>query len=177
MPAELCKSRRGAGRRALPLVLLLLAGCASATVPKTVSLQALQQAPPAAAEHVEHAVIADAEALRGLCTPLGPQVGLIQVRSPTEWTRLVRATGVAKPCPDFRRGTLVGLLCWTGTPIRGGEPIRIQSVRVKEGGGLVYAQFAGGSYLPDGTAYLDSVFVPNLDAVLAVDVNGVLHFP
>ena len=155
----------------------LLVGCVGSLTPKTVSLQALEQAPPAAAQPVAHAVVASADTLRGLCTPLGPRLGLIQIRSVAEWTRLARAAGLVQACPDLRRGMLVGLLCWAGTPVDGGAPIRIRSVHTKDGGGLLRAQFAGGSYLPDGTAYLDTEFVPDLNSVLAVDVNGTLFAP
>jgi hypothetical protein len=48
---------------------------------------------------------------------------------------------------------------------------------VTDGGGLVNATFAAGSYLPDGTGYAETAYVDGLYAVLVVDVNGTSFYP
>ncbi len=72
---------------------------------------------------------------------------------------------------------LVGIACWAGTPIDGGWPIQLETVRVQSGGGLLNAKFNGGSYLPDGTARLETDYVKGLATVLVVDIDGTSFYP
>jgi hypothetical protein len=122
-------------------------------------------------------VVGDSRALQDVCTPLGPRLGLLQVRSPDQWNRLARILRLTRPCPDFGRGTLVGIVSWAGAPLDGAWPVRLDSVQVADGGGLVNATFSTGSYLPDGTAYAETAFVQDLQAVLVVNVNGTTFYP
>lgn len=142
-----------------------------------ITMDTLENAPPVATTAVQHAVIADPTALRELCTPLGPRLGLIQVRSVAEWTRLTRLAPHLGPPPDFRTGMLIGLASWAGTPLDGRWPVHINKVRVHDGAGLVTGAFEGGSYLPDGTAVMETAHVQGLAAVLAVDLNGTTFYP
>jgi hypothetical protein len=122
-------------------------------------------------------VVADPLPLRELCIPLGPRLGLIQIRSARQWDLLARAAPQLGQCPDFSRGILVGLICWAGTPLDGHWPIRLDSVQVRDGAGLVHADFRGGTYLPDGVAFLEIAHVPGLATVLVVNVNGATFYP
>lgn len=122
-------------------------------------------------------VVADAEALRFLCTPLGPRLGLVEIHSPRQWEFLAQVAPQIGRCPDLRAGTLVGIACWAGTPVDGRWPVQLEAVQVHQGAGLLKARFRGGNYLPDGTARLETAYVEGLRAVLVVDVNGTDFYP
>ena len=109
--------------------------------------------------------------------PLGARLGLVQVNSAEQWARLARLAPGLGPCPDLSGGSVVGLASTIGMPLNGRWPIHVQSVRAHEGAGLLVARFDGGSYLPDGTAYLETMYVPDLATVLVVEVNGVRFYP
>lgn len=155
----------------------LLCACTATTGSRTVTMATLEDAPTSPLERPEQRVVADPQVLRELCTPLGPRLGLLQVRCQADWRRLANAAGPIGACPDLREGIVLGLACWAGTPIDGQWPVHIQAVRVCEGGGLVQADFETGSYLPDGTARLETAHVKGLGTVLAVDVNGTMFYP
>ena len=72
---------------------------------------------------------------------------------------------------------MVGIACWAGEPVDGTWPVRVEGVRVQRGGGLVDATFRGGTYLPDGAAYIETAYVVGLRDVLGVQVNGTLFQP
>ena len=137
----------------------------------------MEKAPAATAIAYEHIVVADPLPLRELCIPLGPRLGLIQIRSTRQWELLARAAPQLGQCPDLSRGILVGLICWAGTPLDGHWPIRLDSVQVRDGAGLVRADFRGGTYLPDGVAFLEIAYIPGLATVLVVNVNGATFYP
>ena len=181
---ELCKrpGRRCPDNRRLLLLAALgatlaLSACHATSGFRTISLDALERAPTVAATTREHVLVTDPQPLRELCVPLGPRLGLIQVRSVRQWDLLARAVPQLRECPDFRRGALVGLLCWAGTPLDERWPIRIEGVHVQDGAGLIRAEFHSGTYLPDGVTFLDIAHVPGLAVVLAVDVNGTTYYP
>lgn len=156
---------------------LAAVGCATRTAPPLVTLQTLEDAPSAPRSCVAQVIVSQPDALRGICTPLGPRLGLIQVRNAADWARLAQAVpGLGSP-PDWRTSILVGLACWAGTPVDGGWPVHIASIRVQDGAGLMEATFRAGSYLPDGVVYVETVHVRGVDAVLAVDVNGATFYP
>lgn len=162
----------------LGAVLTLAAvGCATRTAPRPVTLHALADAPTATRTCVTQVIVSQPEALRGICTPLGPRLGLIQVRNAAEWARLAQAMPGLGPPPDWRTSILVGLACWAGTPVDGGWPVHIAAVRAQDGAGLMEATFRAGSYLPDGVVYVETAHVRGVDAVLAVDVNGAKFYP
>jgi hypothetical protein len=180
----LCKRlalARGVRRQRLPFLLagmvLTLSACHLRTGPRTVGLAELENAPPAVTSSAQRVVVSDPQALRSMCTSLGPRLGLLQVHSREEWTRLTAVAPQLGPCPDLSRGIVVGIVSWAGTPVDGQWPIHIESVRVHEGAGLVEAGFHGGSYLPDGTAYLETAHVKGMSTVLIVDVNSTSFFP
>ena len=178
MRGFLCKPGR-IGRRfargAVPLVagvLAVLPACRFLSPTRTIALADLEAAPAQRPTGARHVVVSDAQGLRALCKPLGPRLGLIEVRSAEQWRALEDAAPQIGACPDLRRGTVVGIVAWGGTPLNGGWPVEFDAVQVHEGGGLLKAKFKGGTYLPDGTARLETGYVPGLHAVLVVDVNG-----
>ncbi len=162
---------------AMSALAVLLPACAVSPPVKTVSLVSLEVAPIHAVVGGKRYVVSDPAALKTLCIPLGPRLGLLQVRSAGEWQLLSEAVPGIGPSPDLRRGTLVGIVCWAGTPIDGTWPVRLDAVRVCSGGGLMTATFQGGTYLPDGTVRLETDYVEGLRSVLVVDVNGTSFYP
>lgn len=182
-PGRLCKPR-GTSRICQTGCLLIalailgpLAACRSPATSRTLTLTDLENAPPAHAVLLERAVVSDAHELKKLCTQLGVRLGLIEVRSPRDWQRLAGiAPGVGR-CPNLRHGMVVGIASWAGLPANGRWPIHLDGVNVRDGAGLVKATFEPGTYLPDGTTYLETAYVEGLRAVLAVDVNGTTFYP
>ncbi len=155
----------------------VLTACNVPPAPRAVTVETLRTAPAAPLGPAERVVVSDVEELRRLCSPLGPRLGLLQVRTPAQWQRLARLVPQLGACPDLARGMVIGLACWAGEPVNGAWPIRIEAVRVSNGAGLVEGHFAGGSYQPDGSARLETVFVPTAVNVLIVDVDGTTFYP
>lgn len=155
----------------------LLSACHLGPREKTVRLADLEHAPPAVLARPQRVGISDPEALRELCSPLGPRLGLLQVRSVADWNRLARIAPALGRCPDLQCGIVIGLACWAGTPLDGRWSIHIAAVRVHDGAGLIQAEFQGGTFQPDGTAILETAHVPGLAAVLAAEVNGTTFCP
>jgi hypothetical protein len=173
---------RRAGRRQAALLTCAMAlltplACSMHRVQQTVTVHSLETAPNVQPRETRRAIVAENTSLYDLCSPLGGRLGLIQVRSARDWSRLIQVVPQLGPCPDFSRGMIVGLASWTGLPVDGEWPICLESVRLHHGAGLVAARVHSGSYLPDGTTYVETAFVENLDAVLILDVNGVRFYP
>lgn len=155
----------------------LLATCCAAPAPRTITFRELESAPSAPLERISRGYASDPAALRRLCTPLGPRLGYVHVRSKPQWERLAAAVPSLGSCPDLRHGTLVALVAWNGAAIDDHFPIHIESIRLVQGGGLVTARFHGGTYHPDGTVCVATALAPGLATILAFDVNGVCFFP
>lgn len=177
---SLARDRRSISRaapRTGPLLgLLLLAGCRAAMPPLTISVDALECAPPVIPIDSIQSIAADSDRLRRLWKPLGTRVGLVQIRTPQQWREFQAVAPEAGRCPDLSSGAVVAIVNCSGTPLSGEWPIELASVRVHNGAGFVSAEFRGGTYLPDGTAYVEMVQVPGLAEVLMVDVNGVRFY-
>jgi hypothetical protein len=154
-----------------------LPACRVELAAKTVRLTDLESAPPMVVMHTQRMRVTDAEGLRALCTPLGPRLGLLQVRSVADWNRLAKVAPGLGRCPDLRCGTFVGLACWAGTRVDGHWPIHIEAIRVREGAGLIEAKFQGGTFLPDGTVALETAHVPGLATILVAEINGTTFCP
>lgn len=161
----------------LSLGLLAVVGCRTPLSTRTITVAQLEQAPPVPRLTTERSLVSDAATVRGLCTPLAARLGLLEICTAREWQEFARATTGAGACPDFSRGMLVGVACWAGMPLDGEWPIRLDSVRVHDGGGLLNATFAAGSYLPNGTGWVETAYVEGLHAVLIVDINGAIFYP
>lgn len=171
--------RRGRGLRVpwLAAVLVTIGGCRSAPTAPTISLQELKTAPVQPLADRQRHVVSDRDALRPLCQPLGRRVGLVQVRDVREWEQLARAVPQLGSCPDLALGIVVGLLSEGGIPLEDDWPFEWQALRLRDGAGLIEAHFNGGNYLPDDTVLIETAYVPNLKAVLAVSVDGTWYFP
>jgi hypothetical protein len=176
-----CKLPRTARRTGpfgaiIGLIILFAGGCLAPHV-TTVQLSDLESAPPARCASTRRVRVTDPASLRAMCTPLGPRLGLIQIRSRPEWQRLSLAVDHLGPCPNLADGIVVGLACWAGEPLNQSWPVAIDAVRVHRGAGLVEAEFRGGCYLPDESSFLETAHVQGLRAVLAVDINGTSFYP
>jgi hypothetical protein len=171
------QTRRPGPLTASAVLLALLAGGCTGPAPRTISAAALESAPPRRPDGAQRCIVTQASALRHLYQPLARRFGLIQIRTPKDWEVLASVAPVRGPCPDLSRGTLVGLLSETGTPLDGEWPLRWYAVRVHDGAGLLEASFHAGSFLPDGATYLETAYVPDLLAVLVVSVDGTWYYP
>lgn len=159
------------------VALFTVGACSARPQILTVSLRTLEEAAAARPGPRTRVVVSDLAALGDAFRPLGARLGLVQVNSTEQWERLARLAPGLGPCPDLAKGSVVGLASTIGIPLNGRWPIHVQSVREHEGAGLLVARFDGGSYLPDGTTYLETVYVPDLATVLVVEVNGVRFYP
>jgi hypothetical protein len=165
------------GVLASAVIVAFLAGCQATPATVWVSLSELESAPRTPCAQRQRLVATDPDALRTVATPLGDRLGLLQVRSATQWQQLQAAVPDVGPCPDLSSGSMIGLICWAGTPLTGRWPIHIDAVRVHRGAGMLEGSFQGGSYLPDGSACIETAYVPRLRSVLAVDVGGTTFYP
>jgi hypothetical protein len=167
-------------RRALAVAALTLPLSACSAPPRRpgLSLQEIEAAPVTAPMAPMHILIADPRPLRDLIRPLGRRIGLLEVRSESEWERLRAAAPHIGDCPDLRNGLLMGLVSELGEPLRRDVwPVSIGAVQVFSGAGLVTGAFQPGSYFPDGAMFVTAAIIPDLVAVVAVDLNGVRFFP
>lgn len=153
-----------------------LTSCISSVAVTRVSLDALESAPMHRPRQRARTIVADVEKLEDLYHPLNSHVGIVQVRSLKDWQRLNRVAPQHAPPPDFSRGMIIGVLSRAGTPIDGGWPAVIESVRVFDTAGLLISHFQSGCYLPDATAYLESAYVEGLSTVLVVDVDDLRFY-
>ena len=143
----------------------------------TISLRNLVSAPRLDGVTTNRCMALNAEALRPLSQPFGERIALIQVRNRRDWEQLSQAVADIGPCPDLGRGIVIGLASQAGTPLDGRWPFALDAVRVHQGAGLIEARFHGGTYLPDGTTYLETAYVEGLSAVLVVAVDGQRYYP
>ena len=94
-----------------------------------------------------------------------------------DWEILRRYAPEIGPCPDLSRGIVVGVTSEAGLPLDGSWPIRLEAARIYQGAGFLIARFDGGSFLPDGTTYLEAAQFDGLHIVLMAEVNGVRFYP
>jgi len=160
------------------LAVMLPSACSQPAGVRLVRLAELEAAPTAQVHPLARVLLSDASVLATpLYSPLCRRLGLLHVRNERDWEVLSRcATGLGA-CPDFARGLVVGLVTRVGQPLDGGWPVRIDAVQVFDGAALVSARFQSGTYLADGTSYLELVQVAGLQQVLVVEVNGVRLYP
>jgi hypothetical protein len=171
------------GRVIRILLLALLSGlgglsaCGTHRRPLVVSVDALEHAPVLEPHATRRAIVSDPAQLDGLYYPLGRRLGLFQIGTAEQWETLRRQAPELGPAPDFDAGIVVGLASHAGLPLDGTWPIHLQSVRVHQGAGLAIGCFPGGSFLPDGSTYLETAQFDGLAAVLIVEVNGTRFYP
>lgn len=157
--------------------LLVASACGTRPHPRTVSVHALETAQAVEPSTIQRAIVSDAAELDEWCYPLGRRMALVQVRSPEQWALLRRVAPELRGRPDLTRGIVIGLISRAGLPLNGIWPIRLKTVRVHEGAGFVVARFDGGSFLPDGTTYIETAQINGLSAVLMVEVNATRFYP
>ncbi len=150
--------------------LLLPASCTPG--PRQVALR--QLADPANEVRVarRRAVLRDYEPVAPLVTPLAGHIGLLRVRDEQEWDRLSRAAQALGPRPDFRAGSIVGVVSRCGSRVDGSWPIELQGVHVRERLGMVVAASQSGCYLPDAVTQVEFAWVAGLSRVAVVDIDG-----
>lgn len=161
----------------LVLLLLIIPACYRTPQARTVQMSSLAHARPTSPARTQRIIVADPAYLRAICQPLGPRLGLVEIHTPAEWALLRQTSPGLGPCPNLDAGICIGLASWAGKPVDDDWPLTIDSVRIDNGGGLVQATFQGGSYLPDGSAYLETMHVSGLRSVLAVEINGTTFYP
>lgn len=157
--------------------LLTIGACSLPAGPNAISVSTLESAPAVAAQRTGRAIVADLSLVQDLLRPMGQRLALLEVRSERDWLRLKAACPGLTGTPDFARGAIVGVVSELGQPLDGEFPVAVESVQVIRGAGYLSAHFRGGTYLPDGTAYIDTSYVEGLRAVLMVSVNGVRYYP
>lgn len=167
------------GWRTAWLAMLGLTGLSCSVAPKHryVRVEDVEAGARVRAVPLVLSVAADAGPLRSLCVPLSEGLSLLQVTNATDWGRLQPLVPQLGQMPDFRSGAVVGLVCWSGTPIGDPWPIEVIEVRALNGAGVLRASFAGGTFLPDGTARVAAVYAPDVLGVLVVDVDGERYYP
>jgi len=144
---------------------------------RTITVRALETAAAVTPHATRRAILSDRRELDDLYCPLNQRLGLLQVRSAKGWEALRRCAPELGPAPDFSRGIVIGLASHAGLPLNGTWPIHLETIRVHEGAGFVIARFEGGSFLPDGTTYLETAHVEGLAAVLMLEVDGTRFYP
>lgn len=157
--------------------LTALSSCGARLQPRVISVRELESATDVKPALPRRAVVSDVAGIEELCTALGPRLGLLQVRTASEWEMLRRCAPELGSAPDFSRGIVIGLASQAGQPLDGNWPISLEAVRVHRGAGFAIAHFEGGSFLPDGTTYLETAQFDGLATVLMVDVNGTRFYP
>ena len=187
MPSDRCKlleltsarMRRRIRSWSLAAVIGLGALSACGTHPRgraisVCSLETASTSPPIATQRT---LVSDTADLEHLYYPLGRRLGLFQIKTTDEWEALCRHAPELGPSPDFSRGIVVGMASRVGMPLDGTWPIHLQSMRIHEHAGFAIARFEGGSFLPDGTTYLETAQFDGLAVVLMVEVNGLRFYP
>jgi hypothetical protein len=159
------------------ICLALTASCALAPAVRSVRLEQLELAREVPLRPAGRSVISDPAVLEPLAQPLGRRLALLVVRTRAEWEALSRAVPGIGRRPNLARGAVIGLICRVGLPLGGEWPASMERIQVAQGAGLLTVRFDGGSFLPDGTSYLELAQVEGLEAVLVVDVGGSRFFP
>lgn len=154
-----------------------LSACGTQSRPRVISVRALETAAAVEPKITQRAIVSDMAELNDFCYPLGQRLSLLQIRTADHWDMLRRCAPELGPAPDFRRGMVIGLVSRAGLPLNGTWPVHFDAVRVYNGAGFAIARFHGGSFLPDGTTYLETAQFDGLAAVLMVEINGTRFCP
>lgn len=171
---------RNAARLFGALMLSTLAGlsaCSLNSRASIVTVQSLEEAPATRPKMIRRAIVSPAADLEPCFCPLGPRLGLIQVRTEDDWEKWRTAAPEIGSCPDLSQGMVVGLLSHAGMPVNGRWPIHLDAIRVYRGAGFATGEFEGGTYLPDGTMYLEVAQFSDLRSVLMVEIDGTRFYP
>ena len=171
---------RNGGKTSLAIILSALAASSACSLNRganVVTPRTLEEAPPARPKIVRRAIVSPTAELESCYRPLGPRLGLIQIRSESEWENLRAAAPELGPCPDLSQGMVVGLVSHAGQPLSGRWPIHLDGIRIYRGAGFATGAFEGGTYLPDDTTYIEIAQYSELRGVLMVDIDGTRFYP
>jgi hypothetical protein len=155
---------------------VLATSCALAPTVRTIRLEQLEAAAELPLRTLKRGLIRDPSALEPMLRPLGRRLALLEVRTPAEWEVLSHAVPDLGPCPNLAHGAVIGLVARMGRPLDGQWPASMERIRVCQGAALLTVRFEGGSFLPDGTSYVELAQVEGLEAVLVVDVGATRFF-
>ncbi len=159
------------------VALAAIPACRKLPPARTLHPRDLETADAAALRQRRRAVASDAVRMLPAYRPLGPRLGLLTIHTRAEWEALRAAASEIGPCPALEGGCVVVIASHAGLPVDGQWPVELRTVRRRGELGLAEVRFAGGSYLPDDTTYLEAALVPGLRAVVMVDVNGARFYP
>lgn len=151
--------------------------CALPSGTQRISVRSLEEGLSYPPQHRRRLMVSDASKLAPLYLALSDHVGLIQIHNAFEWSILGQVVSYLGPAPDFSRGIVIGILSQLGTPLDGGWPVTIRSVRVYARAGLLKTEFNAGCYQPDGAAYLETAYVAGLRSILVVDIDSARFYP
>lgn len=110
-----------------------------------------------------------------LVQDLCPEYHLVTIRRPADWSEVHRRLGLPAELAhlDLDEGPVIGILAFVGEHSRGKWPLRLSSIRISEGAGLLDAVFLPGFYHPLNTAgYLELAQVKGLSSVTTVRINS-----
>lgn len=170
LPFDLC--RAALAIFAVAVCLPHIAGCSAPPGQTYIHMETLEVAAEARLSEPQRAVVLDESRIASLVRSVNDRVALIEIRDDREWD-VFRATCVGLgPRPNFSCGAFVAVMTRVGQPLDGEWPCRLEGVRVVQGAGLVNATLRGGTYLPDGTTYIDGAIVCGLRRSLVLEING-----
>ena len=177
LPGLSCKPAARRARLA-PLVLLgalagvAFAGCHTRTATPTTDWTALDLGSQVTPRRLHRAALGDPAGLAPLHRPLSARLGVVVVRNADDWQTLADAIPDIGPCPDLTGGAVIGLVTRTGTPVDGGWPVQVTGARQAGRAGVVQVSSRGGAYLSTGIVYVEVIYVPGPQKVVAVDLDG-----
>ncbi len=151
--------------------------CSAPGPARVVSAVELSEAARAATLPAGRSVVTDVSRLQPLLTRVAPELGVIQVRTPADWELLRSVAPALGPPPALEHGMVVGLVSLLGRPLGVDFPIEIHAVRVLDRAGCVSGTLTPGTFFPDALAFVDTAYVPDLHAVVMMEVNGIRYYP
>ncbi len=114
----------------------------------------------------------DPAALAAQAQTLSPRLSVLQIRDRRTWSAVAAAIPAAAAEPDFTHGCVVGLISRAGRPLNGNAPLALSEVVDFGDVACLSGQFRGGSFLPDGSAYLALAWAETRSPLLSADIDG-----
>lgn len=174
------------GRRALRLggmrliaIAAIAPYCASCVTiaGRPVTPAALDLVPAVSPLARQRAIVCDFAELAPIYHPLNENLGMLEVRTARDWDCLRRAAPELRKPDNFSRGTLIAIISHCGTPVDGTWPVRITSVRARDGMGVMATDFTSGCFYPDAVTHADAAFIEGNLQIVAVDVCQIRYIP
>lgn len=160
----------------LVAVATTIPSCTTGAAPGRIRPEALEISAEAPLNERIRAIVCDPDRVAPLLLSISDRIAYLEIRTDREWEALAAGCSDIGPRPDFSSGVFLAVVSRIGQPVDGAWPCRLESVRVQSGFGLVSASLHAGTYLPDGMACLEGVFVAGLRRVVMVDLNGERYF-